>query len=107
MDDLVADVDAVVAVDGADVCQGDDERAVHAHEALRRQHVFHGFHGEVADESLALAVNAEDDVVLHSVDVENAVEGYLAQFAVHLDEDGGGFGRGSVSLAIHNCFSVF
>ena len=65
-DNFVADIDTVVAVDAADLVEGNDIRTMYAHELLRGQHLFDRLHREVGNERLALAVEIEHHIVFHA-----------------------------------------
>ena len=87
VDDLFADVDAVVAVYLADLVEADDEGPVYSHELLWGEHLLDGLHREMGDEWSPLAVEVEHHVVLHAADVDDVADGYLAVLAVDFEEE--------------------
>ena len=89
VDDLLADIDTVVAVHLANLVKADDEGTVHSHELLWRQHVLNGFHREMGDEGAPFTFEIKHHVVLHAADVDDVADGDLAIFAVDFEEEGG------------------
>ena len=87
MDDLLADIDAVVAVHLADLLQADNKRTMYAHKLLCGQHILNGFHREMGNERTPFTFEVEHHVVLHPADVDDVADGNLTVFAVDFEED--------------------
>ena len=89
-DDLVANIDTVVAIDGPDLVEGDDVGAVDAHEAIGGKHLLDRFHGQVGDDGAFLSLDIDIHVVFQSAHVEDAREIDLSQHGVDPDKHGVG-----------------
>ena len=88
MDNLFADIDAVVAIHLSDLVEADDKGTMNAHELLSGQHLFDGLHREMGDQWTALTVEVEHHIVLHATDVDDVADGNLTIFAIDLEENG-------------------
>ena len=87
MDDGLTDIDTVVAVDFTDLVETDDEGTMDTHEAVGGEHLLDSLHREMGDEGTVLGVEKEHDIVFHATDVCDIVDGDIAKFAVHTDEE--------------------
>ena len=90
MDDFLADVDAVVAVDLLNLVDGNDVRTMDTKETVLGQHVLYGFHRQVGNQSFGLVVEIEQHIVLHTIDIGDLVDRYVTPFAIDADENGVG-----------------
>ena len=93
MDDLVTDIDTVVAIDFLDFVDMDDVGTMDTKELVLGQHFFYRLHRQMGDQRLGLVVEIEQHVVFHAIDVGNLVDGYVAPFAIDADKDGIGLLR--------------
>ena len=89
VNDLLADVNTVVAVYLLDLVEADNKRTMYAHKLLWRQHVLDRLHREMGDQRTTLAFEIEHHIVLHATDVDDVADGDLAVFAVDFEEEGG------------------
>ena len=87
MDDLLTDIDTVVAIHLLNLINGNDIGAMDTQETVFGQHVLYGFHRQMGDQRLGLVVKIEQHIVLHAIDIGNLVDGYVSPFAVDADED--------------------
>ena len=93
VDDFLADVDAVVAVDFTDFVDGNNIGTVYAQEFFFGQHLLDGFHRQVGNERFGLVVEVEQHVVFHAIDIDDVVNIDVLPLAIDTDEYGVGNDR--------------
>ena len=88
MNDLVTDIDTVVAIHLPYLAESHYIGTVNAHELLGRQHLLNGLHRQMGNQRLALIAEVEHHIVLQATDVEDVADGYLAELAIDLNVKG-------------------
>ena len=98
MNDLLADVDTVIAIYFLDFVNRDDVGAMHSQKLFLWQHLLNGFHRQMGDQWFGLVVEIKHHIVFHAVDVGDLVDSHVAPFAINPDENSIGllrlWGRG-------------
>ena len=88
VDDLVTDIDTVVAIDFLDFVDMDDVGTMDAKKLVFGQHFFYSLHCQVSNQCLGLIVKVEHHIVLHAIYIRNLVDSDIVPFSLYTNKNG-------------------